>query len=113
MKIKRLAGIDRTDLLFNSLRDRRPRRDKISYICDFSRGGLNVRFMRSHLGFEGEGRSFLLALRILWIDMFFDLLQYQLHMESGDAEQCLYETVESIVNGNTIEVIIEELADQK
>ena len=34
-------------------------------------------------------------------------------MESGDAEQCLYETVESIVNGNTIEVIIEELADQK
>ena len=22
---------------------------KISYICDFSRGGLNTRFMRSHL----------------------------------------------------------------
>ena len=35
-------------LLFNSLRDRRPRRDTISYICDFSRGGLNARFMRSH-----------------------------------------------------------------
>ena len=36
-------------LLFNSLRDRRPGREKISYICDFSRGGLNARFMRSHL----------------------------------------------------------------
>ncbi len=36
-------------LLFNSLRDRRPRREPIPYICDFSRGGLNARFMRSHL----------------------------------------------------------------
>ena len=36
-------------MLFNSLSNRRPRREKISYICDFSRGGLNARFMRSHL----------------------------------------------------------------
>ena len=36
-------------LLFNSLRDRRPRREPIPYICDFSRCGLNARFMRSHL----------------------------------------------------------------
>ena len=36
-------------LLFNSLRDRRPGREPIPYICDFSRGGLNARFMRSHL----------------------------------------------------------------
>lgn len=51
-----------------------------------------------------------LANRSMWIDIFFDLLQYQLHMESRDAEQCLYGTVKSIVNGNTIEEIIEELA---
>ena len=37
------------NLLFNSLRDRRPGREPIPYICDFSRGGLNARFMRSHL----------------------------------------------------------------
>ena len=36
-------------LLFHSLKNRCPRREKISYICDFSRGGLNARFMRSHL----------------------------------------------------------------
>ena len=38
-----------TELLFNSLRDRLPGREPIPYICDFSRGGLNARFMRSHL----------------------------------------------------------------
>ena len=27
---------------------RRPRREPIPYICDFSRGGLNARFKRSH-----------------------------------------------------------------
>lgn len=53
-----------------------------------------------------------LANRSIWIDLFFDLLQYQLHMESGDAEQCLYETVESIAAGYTIDEIIEELSDQ-
>lgn len=53
-----------------------------------------------------------LANRSMWIDIFFDLLQYQLPMESGDAEQYLYETVESIVNGDTIEEIIEKLAEQ-
>ena len=36
-------------VLFNSLRDRRPGREPIPYICDFSRCGLNARFMRSHL----------------------------------------------------------------
>ena len=30
-------------VLFNSLRDRRPRREPIPYICDFSRCRLNVR----------------------------------------------------------------------
>ena len=54
-----------------------------------------------------------LANRSMWIDLFFDLLQHQLHMESEDAEQCLYEIVESIANGNTIDEIIKELADQK
>ena len=36
-------------LLFNSLRDRRPGREPIPYICDFSRCGLNARLKRSHL----------------------------------------------------------------
>ena len=39
----------RGSYLLNSLENRRPRRESIPYICDFSRGGLNARFMRSHL----------------------------------------------------------------
>ena len=37
-----IISTEKNELLFNSLRDRRPRRDTISYICGFSRGGLDV-----------------------------------------------------------------------
>lgn len=44
-----------------------------------------------------------------WYDSFFSILHNRLNMELGTAEECLYETVASIVNGDTIDQIMEKL----
>ena len=50
-----------------------------------------------------------LANRSEFVDSFFSILHNRLDMELETAQECLYETVASIVNGDTIDEIMEKL----
>ena len=53
-----------------------------------------------------------LANRSQWFDTFFPMLHYQLGMEFCEAEACLIDVTESIMNGDTLEQIIGTLEEQ-
>lgn len=53
-----------------------------------------------------------LANRSQWFDTFFPMLHYQLGMEFEEAEDCLIDVVEAIMNGATLDQLMESLEEQ-